>query len=141
MSDRERFATELGRVHRKWRARLDERLKDTGLTHARWHALLAIWRQKQPLTQRELAQILGIEGPTLVRILDGLEAQGIIQRCAAEGDRRAKTIKATEAAQPLMVKIARIADELRIELLRDVPAADLAVATRVLTLIGDKLER
>ena len=77
MSVGETFASELGRVHRKWRARLDDRLKDTGLTHARWHALLTIWRHGEALTQRELAQMLGIEGPTLVRILDWLEGNNL----------------------------------------------------------------
>jgi MarR family transcriptional regulator for hemolysin len=141
MSIGETFASELGRVHRKWRARLDDRLKDTGLTHARWHALLTIWRQQEPPpTQRELAQSLGIEGPTLVRILDALEKEGLIERCAAE-DRRAKFIKATKAARPLMAKIERIAGDLRTELLRDIPEEHLAIATGVLRDIGDKLER
>lgn len=141
MSIGETFASELGRVHRKWRARLDDCLKDTGLTQARWHALLTIWRQKTPLTQRELAQSLGIEGPTLVRILDALEKDGLIERCAAEGDRRAKYIKPTEAARPLMAKIERIAGDLRAELLKDIPAEHLAIATSVLQGIGDRLER
>jgi MarR family transcriptional regulator for hemolysin len=141
LSQGEIFASELGRVHRKWRARLDERLKDTGLTHARWHALLAIWRQKDALMQRELAQILGIEGPTLVHILDWLEEKGLIRRCAAEGDRRANEIRATVVAKPVMARIAQIADSLRSELLADIPAEDLATATRVLKAIGDRLER
>jgi MarR family transcriptional regulator for hemolysin len=137
----ESFAAELGRVHRKWRARLDERLKDTGLTHARWQALLLIWRQKELLTQRELAQGLGIEGPTLVRILDRLEGEGLIERCRAEGDRRANTIKPTAKARPIMGQIARIADELRAELLKDISPDELAIASAVLKNIGDKLER
>lgn len=141
MSIGETFASELGRVHRKWRARLDDRLKDTGLTHARWHALLTIWRQKEPLTQRELAQSLGIEGPTLVRILDALEQEGLIERCAAAEDRRAKFIKPTEAARPLMAKIEGIASDLRTELLSGISEEHLAIATSVLRDIGDKLER
>src|SRR6202163_1950903 len=135
----ENFAPELGRVHRKWRARLGDRLKETGLTQAAWHALLAIWRQTEPLTQRELAQDLGIEGPTLVRILDWLEVKGLIQRCPAERDRRANAMKPTDDARPLMAKIARIADDLRAELLNGIPVNDLAVATRVLKQTGDKL--
>lgn len=137
----ESFAAELGRVHRRWRARLDERLKDTGLTQARWQALLLIWRQKEPLTQRELAQGLGIEAPTLVRILDRLEGEGLIERCPAEGDRRANTIRPTSKARPIMREIAQIARALRTELLKDIPPDELAVAAAVLKSIGDKLER
>jgi MarR family transcriptional regulator for hemolysin len=141
MAAAESFVAELGRVHRKWRARLDERLKNTGLTHARWQALLLIRRQREPLTQRELAQGLGIEGPTLVRTLDRLEQEGLIERCPADHDRRANTIRATAKARPIMGKIAQIADELRAELLAGISPDQLAVAAAVLKDIGDKLER
>ena len=142
MFNPEVFGSELGRVHRKWRARLDDRLKETGLTQARWYALLTIWRQKkEALTQRELAQLLGVEGPSLVRVLDWLEAEALVQRCPANGDRRANAIKPTEKARPLMAKIARITDEVRAELLQDIPPDQLAVATSVLRSIGDRLER
>ncbi len=141
MSNAEVFASELGRVHRKWRARLDERFKETGLTQARWQALLTISRHKDVLTQRELAQLLGIEGPSLVRVLNWLEEKRLIPGLAADGDRRATAITPTEAARPLLAKISRIADELRAELLKGIPADELAVAQRVLKAIGDKLER
>ena len=75
----EEFVAELGRVSRRWRAELDERLRHTGLTQARWLALFQVSQQEGALTQRELADLLGIEGPTLVRILDGLEKQGLIR--------------------------------------------------------------
>ena len=50
-------------------------------------------------------------------------------------------MKPTADARPLMAKIARIADDLRAELLNEIPVDDLAVAARVLKDIGDKLER
>lgn len=42
-----------------------------------------------PLTQRDLASFLGVEGPTLVRLLDGLEAKDLIARRVCPDDRRA----------------------------------------------------
>ena len=135
------FATELALVSRKWQARLDERLKHTGLTVARWQALLQISRNDQPLTQKELAGQLKIEGPTLVRILDGLEARGLIERQSVSADRRAKALVMTAAARPIIDQIACIADALRHELLAGFDYDELAIAADVLRRIGENLER
>lgn len=133
------FALHLGRVSRRWRARLDERLRHLGLTQARWVALLLL-SKAGPVSQRELADLVGIEGPTLVRQLDNLEEQGLIERRANGVDRRVKELHLTDRARPVLQEITRIADELRNELLSDVPASDLDTAGQVLKAIGDKLE-
>jgi MarR family transcriptional regulator for hemolysin len=141
MNLREAFAFELGRVSRRWRTLLDERLKVTGLTQARWSALLHLSRGERCMTQRELAERVGIEGPTLVRLLDALEAQGLIERLPVDGDRRAKHIRLTDAAQPLLREINRIAADLRHEIFADLQKDDLETSLRVLQSIGDRLER
>ncbi|MCO6389412.1 MarR family winged helix-turn-helix transcriptional regulator [Aliihoeflea sp. 40Bstr573] len=69
------FAMELGRVSRRWRTRLDERLRNTGLNQARWTVLLQL-SNFGPASQRELAERVGVEGPTLARVLDRLADQG-----------------------------------------------------------------
>ena len=131
---------ELARVGRKWRARLDARVKHLGLTQARWIALLQL-RRSGPLSQRDLAEQIGVEGPTLVRLLDGLQQGGLIERTATHEDRRVKKIHLTASAYPLIEEITRISDALREELMESVPPEDLAKAHRVLRLIGDRLER
>lgn len=134
------FALELVRVSRRWRARLDERVKHTGLTQARWITLLELSRSG-PVSQRELAARIGIEGPTVVRLLDALEKKGLAERRSCEGDRRVNQIHLTQAAQPLLREITAISDGLRDEILADISADDLAAAHRVLSRIGDQLER
>lgn len=134
------FALELGRVSRRWRTRLDEKLRHTGLTQARWIALLQL-SQSGPISQRELAGRIGIEGPSLVRLLDNLERQNLIVRSACESDRRIKLVHLSKAARPLLEEITRISDGLRSEILADIPAGDLAVARAVLRSLADKLER
>ena len=133
------FALELGRVTRRWRTRLNERVKHTGLTQARWITLLALAR-RGPISQRELADIIGVEGPTVVRLLDALERQSIIERRASTDDRRVKHIHLTKAARPLLREITRIADDVRDDVLADISAADLKTAHRVLQQIADRLE-
>ena len=135
----EQFAIELGRVSRQWRKRLDERLKHTGLTQARWMVLLHLSRTG-PMSQRELAETVGIEGPTLVRMLDSLEGQGLLERRACEDDRRVKRVYLTEAARPVLAEITSIATALRKELLAEMADGELRAAWKVLKDIADRLE-
>ena len=99
------FALAMVRMSRRWRWKLDQRLRSTGLTQARWTALLQIARGGDGMQQTQLADHIGIEGPTLVRLLNSLEAADLIQRRADPRDRRAKTVHLTERAIPVLAEI------------------------------------
>ncbi|MCW6054972.1 MarR family transcriptional regulator [Pseudomonas fragariae (ex Marin et al. 2024)] len=141
MTDEHRFGMQLGHLTRGWRAELDRRLADLGLSQARWLVLLHLARFTEPPTQRELAQSVGVEGPTLARLLDSLEKQGLVQRQAVLEDRRAKQILLSDTALPLIEKIENIANVLRIELFEGVSEEDLRVSMRVHSQILANLER
>eukprot|EP01030_Chromulinospumella_sphaerica_P003392 gene3392-3319_t len=112
-------------MSRGWRAELDRRLAGLGLSQARWLVLLHLARFEQAPTQRELAQSVGVEGPTLARLLDSLESQGLVQRQAVVEDRRAKKIVLCAPARPLIEQIETIATQLRHELFEGVDEADV----------------
>ena len=139
MDFEQEFAIQLSRVSRQWRKQLDQRLKHMDLTQARWVVLLQL-SQSGPLSQRELADKIGVEGPTLVRILDSLQRAGLIDRRECGEDRRVKHVHLDEAAGPVLKEITKIATELRRELLAGVPPEQLRAAARVLQIIGDRLE-
>lgn len=141
MPAREAFATELSNLGRRWRNRLNERLKHTGLTQARWSTLLLLSRAGGRVTQRELAELAAIEGPTLVRLLDALESQGLVERLPVADDRRAKHIRLTPSAKSLLEDINRIAADLRQEVLEGVQPADLETCLRVMRQIRERLEK
>ncbi|MBV1927379.1 MAG: MarR family transcriptional regulator [Rhodobacteraceae bacterium] len=134
------FANELARVARQWRTRLDAQFRGLGLTQARWRTLIEL-SANGPVTQRDLAGYLGVEGPTLVRLLDGLETQGLIERRPCPDDRRANLVHLTKAAGPVLDEIRGIADETRQEILAGIPTKDLSVARRVLATIAERLEK
>nr|MBF0682658.1 MarR family transcriptional regulator [Pseudomonas sp.] len=114
-TEQHRFAMQLAQLSRGWRAELDRRLADLGLSQARWLVLLHLARFDHVPTQRELAQSVAVEGPTLARLLDSLEAQGLVHRQPAPGDRRAKHITLAEPARPLIEKIEAISTQVRQE--------------------------
>jgi MarR family transcriptional regulator for hemolysin len=52
-------------------------------------------------TQLELANAVGIEGPTLTRHLDGMEQAGLVRRQRGTPDRRAVQVELTRAGHAL----------------------------------------
>lgn len=125
------FVRECVLLGRKWRAHVDERLKSTGMTLARYTVLY--WLEELPglVTQRELADTVGIEGPTLVRQLHALERQGMIERIPFAGDRRAKGIRLTDAARPVLATLKEATDALSAEHFDRLDRRRLASATRL----------
>jgi len=107
------------------------RLKEYGLTEATWRPLLHLSKFEAPPRQTDLAESLSIEGPSLVRLLDTLERDGYVLRCA-DADRRTKTVRLTARGETLQRKIAAVVAETRGQVLADVSERQLAVAIEVL---------
>jgi MarR family transcriptional regulator for hemolysin len=131
LEQRAAFGALVGQVARRWRALVDLRLKEYGLTEATWRPLLHLSKFEVPPRQTDLAESLSIEGPSLVRLLDMLERDGYILRCA-DSDRRTKTIRLTPRGETLQHKIAAVVAETRDQLLAGVADRRLAAATEVL---------
>jgi len=136
---RERFGIGLGQLSRLWRKELDRRLSPHGLTEARWLALLHLSRMAQPVTQKDLAARIGVQGPTLVRTLDWLEAEGLIERHPIEDDRRAKALRLTDRAMPSLARIQSVAEGLRDELFTDVDEAQMLTCLAIFERLSDRL--
>jgi len=126
---------------RRWRARLNERLKAIGQTDARCAALAEIAGSSTGVVQRELSQRLGVEEPTIVRLIDALEAQNWVERRTHSEDRRAKIVQIKPAAAPVIDQAQEIVAHLQEELFSDMDPADLAACLRVLETLSRKLER
>ncbi|OLP58556.1 hypothetical protein BJF93_16990 [Xaviernesmea oryzae] len=106
----------LSLVNRKLRSTFDARVRTLGLTLSRARTLF-ILLLGDGLSQRELADALDVETPTVVRLLDGLEQQGMIERRAEEGDRRTKRLYLTEHGRTMAQEVEEIAGEVRARVL------------------------
>lgn len=134
------FALAMVRMSRRWRWKLDQRLRATGLTQARWTTLLQIARGGNGMQQNRLADHIGIEGPTLVRLLNSLEDARLIERRADPRDRRAKTVHLTERAMPVLTEIEAIADDLRREVTAGFAPEELARCTEIFDVMRARLD-
>lgn len=108
---------QLSRVPRLWRAVIDHRLAPLGLTQTRWITLYHLWRLGDGQPQCDLARTIGVEAPSLVRTLDQLADQGLIERRPSEQDRRTKRVYLTQEATPLIERIDAVVTQARHEML------------------------
>jgi MarR family transcriptional regulator, transcriptional regulator for hemolysin len=74
-----------------------------------------------------LADELGIEGPSLVRLIDLLQAEGLVERHEDPTDRRAKTLHVTKAGGAKVEETNRVLRRVRASLLKDIGADELAI--------------
>ena len=90
----------------------------------------------RPVANSTGKKAIGIEQPSLVRTLDQLEEKGLISRQTCASDRRAKRIKLTEKAEPLISEMEAVINKTRAEILHGISAEELE---QLITLIA-KLE-
>ena len=133
------FLTELSVAGRKMRTLFDGLVRQRGLNLSRARLLLQLAGGKA-VTQSELAGRLELEHPTIVRLLDGLEKQGLIRRSTMDGDRRAKLVSLTPAADGQVAALDETVSAMRGLLLHDITEEELEVASRVLRKLVRNIE-
>jgi MarR family transcriptional regulator for hemolysin len=131
------FGRALYRVAQAWRREVDQRVSSFGLTDATWRPLLHLGRLGDGVRQTDLARALGMEGPSLVRLLDVLEKSDLIKRVEDADDRRSKLLYMTRAGRRLYLKVVGVYRAIAANLLREVGEDELALCYAV---IG-KIER
>ena len=133
MSDvEERFSDALHSTSRSWRQAVDRRLKYLGVSQASWMTIAIAAKARSPLSQSELADKLGVEGATMVAMIDRLVKAGLVIREASTTDRRVKRIVLTPAGTKIYEKVKTEGVALRKELLANTDPQKLLIATEIL---------
>lgn len=124
---------------RQWRRLANAATEAHGLSEAKALPLVLIGRLGGEPRQTTLAEAVGIEGPSLVRLLDQLEAAGLVLRKEDSTDRRAKVLSLTDTGRAVVARIESDLDRLRKAVFAGVSAADLEASLRVFRAIQDQL--
>jgi MarR family transcriptional regulator, transcriptional regulator for hemolysin len=130
--DRNSFGSLLSRAARQWRRAADLRLAPFDLTEATWLPLVHIARAPAPPRQKDLAASMSLDGSSVVRLLDNLEAAGLIRRKEGENDRRAKIILLTARGRAIADKVETVARRIRGDALTGLSDKDIATTVHVL---------
>ena len=91
-------------VARGLRRRADQLARERGTTRAQWVVLGRLARNPG-LSQSELACIAEVEPITMGRLIDRMEARGLVERRPDPKDRRLRRVHLTERAKPLLDEV------------------------------------
>jgi len=128
----ERFSGALHNTSRAWRQALDRRLKYLGFSQASWMTIAVAAKSATPLSQSELADRLGVEGATMVAMVDRLVKAGLVIREPSTTDRRVKRVVLTQSGHLLYERVRAEAAAFRKELLAHMEPKKLLAATELL---------
>jgi MarR family transcriptional regulator for hemolysin len=139
-SGRDRLGKVLALAAKVSRERFDQILRAAGgsfpaymvLTHAEAYP---------DLSQRQLADRLGIEGPTLVRHIDRLVADGLVRRVRDPQDRRVSRVELTAEGTAAADRLRGVADVADAKFRLLFTPAELATLYQLLYRIQDHYEK
>ncbi len=128
---------ELNLAAQAMRSMLDAGLEQANTNFATWRVLQAL-STTDHVIQRELAHLLEVEGPTLVRRLDQLEAAHLVTRTPSPSDRRATVISLTPQGEALFQRVRSSMAKMESTLLADLAPQDVTATLRVLRHLIEK---
>lgn len=90
-------------------------------------------------SQADLARNMHVEAPTIVKVVDRMERDGLIVREACPTDRRRKIIRPTRKAVPIWKRIVTCAERVRGRSTRGMSAKEVALLRKLLERVHDNL--
>jgi MarR family transcriptional regulator for hemolysin len=116
---------------RLWRKMARAAASRHGVSEAASAPLIWIGRLGENVRQNVLADAVGIEGASLVRLLDELQASGLITREPDPADRRANSVNLTARGKTVVDEVNDTLTALRLEIFGPIPRADMDAAIRI----------
>ena len=92
------------------RNNFDRQVAGLNVTRSQW-AMIVVVARHPGATQRVIAEALEMSEASAGRLIDRLCADGLLERRDRDDDRRARAVYLTDAAKPLLAKLATIAQD------------------------------
>jgi MarR family transcriptional regulator, transcriptional regulator for hemolysin len=118
---------------------IDHRAKSRGTTRAQWIVLFRL-RQQEGLSQVDLADVLELQPISLVRLLDRLVEQGLLERRHDPRDRRANRLFLTAAGRQLVDDLDDLRDAISTDVLQDLTTEPLETTLDALRHIKERIK-
>jgi DNA-binding MarR family transcriptional regulator len=132
-----RIVSALSRLAAATRREFAARMRDEAWAHEAGlrpgaYGTLQIVRARQPISQRALSDIAGMDPADVVAIVDILERAGYVTRARDEDDRRRRNLALTPAGAEAAERLDRIAREVTAVVLARLTGRERAVLDRLL---------
>lgn len=138
---RDRLGFLMVTLTRQWRRFVEEQLAASGLTDATWTPLIHLRAWGDGVTQKELAERVGLDGSSLVRLLDILEGHGWVERRADATDRRSKRIFLTAEGHAAVDRIRATMLQAELAMLQDLSDAEVEAMLGGVDKIRSRIEQ
>lgn len=116
---------------RLWRKMAREAAAKHGVSEAASAPLIWIDRLGENVRQNALAEAVGIEGASLVRLIDELQASGLVIREPDPNDRRANSISLTPRGREVVAEVKDDIQSLRLQIFDGIAPGDVQATIRV----------
>lgn len=133
------FGYTLMSLGRQWRNVVHWRLAELGLTDATWVPLFHLHAAGEGISLKALAQRVGLESSTLVRVVDMLEARGLVRRETDLQDRRSKLLWVTDAGHAAVSDVRAKLEQVEGRLLDGMDATTLQVLQQAMLQLQQRL--
>src|SRR5919198_208011 len=102
------FTRHLGRLLRDAHLKAHAKARETmpGGRHPRDWGVMAVLEEQGPLSQQRLGELLGVNRTLMVGVIDGLEADGLVERGRNPEDRRSYALALTDAGRAAVARTA-----------------------------------
>jgi DNA-binding MarR family transcriptional regulator len=129
----------LARVCKEHRQRVDEALKEMARERCEGHELhvgqemilLQLWGA-EGLTQSQLAERLGVEPPTVTKMLRRMETGGLLSRCGDVEDARVSRVHLTELGRALETPVTQSWEQVEARVTAGMTAEERMLLRRLL---------
>lgn len=139
-STRESVGFVVREVWRLFARCLQPRIAREGVTIGMWFVLRMLW-DEDGMTQRELSERVGINGPTMVTALNAMERAGLVKRVHNQDDRRKINVFLTNRGRKMKSKLWPMAAEVLALGMSGLSRSDVQSLNRMLAVIRVNLER
>jgi DNA-binding MarR family transcriptional regulator len=129
----------LRRAHQISAAVFEDACRDLGLTPAQF-GVLTVLQAHPGLGQSSLARALGFDKVTVLRVLRGLQARGLVLRVPAEDNRRNVSVTLTEEGAELLQRAQKPAEKAYRRLMAPLDRAQQEQLLELLQLLTGELE-
>lgn len=136
---KKQIVSQLVETSRLLRNYIDHRAKGRGTTRAQWIVLFRL-RDQEGLSQVDLADVLELQPISLVRLLDRLVEQGLVERRSDPKDRRTNRLFLTAAGRQLADDLDSLRDAIATDVLHGLSTATLETNLKTLLDVKDRIK-
>jgi MarR family transcriptional regulator, lower aerobic nicotinate degradation pathway regulator len=129
----------LRRAHQISAAVFEDECRELALTPAQF-GVLTVLKAHPGLGQSSLARALGFDKVTVLRVLRGLQARGLVARAPAQGNKRNVSVALTPAGAALLAQAQKPAERAYKRLLAPLDKSQQAQLVQLLQLLTGELE-